>query len=67
MGSIESQAWDKPVDSIMTRDVVVADVHATVRSVEKIMEEKEHGCLIVVNGSLAVGIVTERDIVQSHG
>lgn len=64
MGSNEPQIWDNPVGSIMTRDVVVADVHATVRSVAKIMEEKGHGCLIVVSGSLAVGIVTERDIVH---
>lgn len=48
---------------------MVTDVHAvgpsvSVRELAAVMEREGHGCVIVVVGSVALGIVTERDIVH---
>lgn len=52
------------VEDIMVRDVHVVDREATVRETASIMAKEGHGCVIVVNAEYALGIVTERDIVQ---
>lgn len=52
------------VGLIMSRNVVAIERNATVRQAASLMEEKQHGCLIVVSGSLAIWIISERDIVQ---
>ena len=52
------------VELIMSRNVVAIERNATVRQAASLMEEKRRGCLIVVFGSQAIGIITERDIVH---
>ena len=56
-------------EASLVREIMVADVHtvgpsASVRDVAAVMEREGHGCVIVVAGSIALGIVTERDIVH---
>ena len=48
----------------MAREVVAADLHTTVKAGAEIMRSRRHGYLIVISKNLAVGIVTEPDIVQ---
>ncbi len=60
----ESQPFEQPVSLIMTTNLVVVEEGTLVRKAASIMAEKECGCLIVVSGYLAVGIVTERDVVR---
>ena len=64
MGTIEARTWEKSVETIMAREVVAADLHTTVKAAAEIMRSRRHSCLIVISKNLAVGIVTERDIVQ---
>ncbi|MHB1868742.1 MAG: CBS domain-containing protein [Nitrososphaerales archaeon] len=52
------------VELIMTSDVTAVQQDTAVRKAASIMAKKGFGCLIVVAGNLAVGIVTERDIVH---
>jgi CBS domain-containing protein len=52
------------VDEIMSTDVHVVDCHETVRTTASIMAKEGHGCVVVLRDDLAVGIVTEQDIVQ---
>ena len=52
------------VSEIMVTDVHVVGPATSVRETAIIMEKEGHGCVIVVNGNIAIGIVTERDIVQ---
>lgn len=51
------------VEEIMVEDVPVVNVDENVKNVAALMEKKEYGCLIVVDADIAVGIVTESDIV----
>lgn len=48
---------------IMVRDVPVVDIDENVKNAATMMEQKEYGCLIVVDEGVAIGIVTESDIV----
>ena len=54
---------------VQVRDVMTSEVHAvqagtSVRETARAMRNRGHGCVIVTRGYLAVGIVTERDIVH---
>jgi CBS domain-containing protein len=48
----------------MVQDVVTIDVNATVKKAVEIMNREEIGCLIVTKKEKAVGIVTERDMLN---
>jgi len=52
------------VKDIMTKDVVTIEVEKSIFDAAQIMTSKGLGCLIVVDKSLPVGIITERDIVR---
>ena len=56
---------DQPVERIMVTDVGTVQVGTTVKEAAALMEHKGYGCLVVVSGNLAIGIVTERDIVHN--
>jgi CBS domain-containing protein len=48
----------------MAENVVGIDQNTTVKQAASVMEQKGYGCLIIVSGSVAIGIVTERDFVH---
>lgn len=52
------------VKDIMTKDVVSVNVGSTVFEAAELMCQNQLGCLVVVDGEVPVGIVTERDIVR---
>ncbi len=52
------------VKDIMTKDVVSIDVSYSVFDAAEIMSSNQLGCLVVLDGEVPVGIVTERDIVR---
>jgi CBS domain-containing protein len=52
------------VEDVMVQDVVTIDVNATVKKAVEIMNKEEIGCLIVTKQEKAVGIVTERDMLN---
>ncbi|HZW54705.1 MAG TPA: CBS domain-containing protein [Nitrososphaerales archaeon] len=52
------------VEEIMVRDVHTVDCESSVKETARLMADEGHGCVIVVRAQLAVGIVTERDIVH---
>jgi len=52
------------VKDLMTKDIITMDIHKTVLAVAMLMSEKMIGCLVVTDGEMPVGIVTERDFVR---
>jgi CBS domain-containing protein len=52
------------VKDIMTKDVVSIDVNKSIFDAAELMSSKQLGCLIVMDGEVPVGIVTERDMVR---
>lgn len=52
------------VEDVMVQDVVTVDVNATVKKAVEIMNREEIGCLIVTKQEKAVGIITERDMLN---
>jgi len=52
------------IEEIMTTDVITIGPPATVRTASKLMREKGVGSLIVKENNKAIGIVTERDILN---
>ena len=59
---------DAPAEGLV-RSIMVTDVHTvwsatSVLETASIMEREGHGCVIVVDDNIAIGIVTERDIVH---
>ena len=52
------------VKDLMTKDVVTIDLNKTILDAATLMNEKERGCLVVMDGEAPVGIVTERDFVR---
>jgi len=52
------------VKDLMTKDVVTISSSKTVYDAVVLMTEKKIGCLIIIDGTAPVGIVTERDIVR---
>ena len=60
----ELQCLEEPVELVMSSNLVTTDKEVSVMEAASIMAKKECGCIIVVSGLLAEGIVTERDIVR---
>lgn len=54
---------DIPVKEIMTRDVCKANVSENIHSVAKKMVEYGVGSAVIMDGSKAVGIITEKDLI----
>jgi len=52
------------VKDIMTKDVVSINVDSSIFEAADLMCSNQLGCLVVVDGEMPVGIVTERDIVR---
>lgn len=52
------------VNEIMVDKVITTKTDTTVKDAAKLMNEKEIGCLIVVDDGKPVGIVTERDLLK---
>lgn len=52
------------VGDVMTTDVHVVKAGSSVKDTAAVMAREGHGCVIVVNGAFALGMVTERDIVH---
>jgi CBS domain-containing protein len=53
------------VKDVMNKNVVVAKDSATVREASRVMKNYDIGSLVVLKGTDIIGIVTERDIVNS--
>jgi CBS domain-containing protein len=62
-GKEQKDISEPSVLGIMVQDVPVVDVDENVKNAASMMEQKEYGCLIVVDEGVAIGIVTESDIV----
>jgi CBS domain-containing protein len=52
------------IKDIMTKNVITIDVGKTVFEAAQLMSEKSIGCLVVTDGGVPTGIVTERDFVK---
>jgi CBS domain-containing protein len=52
------------VKDIMTKNVVSISVNSSVLEAAELMGSSQLGCLVVVDGEVPVGIVTERDVVR---
>ena len=52
------------VEDVMVESVITVDVDSSVMKAVKIMNEHEIGCLVVTRRGKAVGIITERDLLQ---
>ena len=52
------------VKDIMTKDVVSIGVDKSVFEAAELMSSNQLGCLVILDGEVPVGIVTERDIVR---
>ena len=52
------------VKDIMTKDVVSIELNNNVFEAAELMSSSQLGCLVIMDGKLPVGIVTERDIVR---
>jgi CBS domain-containing protein len=61
---LESEDHEETVEDIMSSKVVTVDRNATVRAAASQMAQRKCSCLVVLQGSAAIGIVTERDLVR---
>lgn len=52
------------VKDLMTKKVITIDLNATVYDAAKLMDKKQIGCLVVTDGNVPIGMVTERDFVR---
>ena len=52
------------VEDVMVTDAITISYRASVKRAAQVMNKHEIGCLIVVKGNKAVGIVTERDVLR---
>lgn len=52
------------VKDLMTKDVVTIDPHKTVFDAATLMSERRVGCIVIMDGEVPVGIVTERDFIR---
>ena len=52
------------VRDFMTKNVITIDVQRTVLEAAKLMHQQDVGDIVVMEGSVAKGIVTERDLVR---
>jgi CBS domain-containing protein len=61
---LESQASSELVEDVMASRVVKIENDATVREAASLMDRRRCSSLVVVRANLALGIVTERDLVR---
>jgi CBS domain-containing protein len=52
------------VKDLMTKEIVTVDQYRTVSNAATLMTEKKIGCVVIMDGEVPVGIVTERDFVR---
>ena len=52
------------VKDIMTKNVISTDVNNSVFEAAELMSSNQVGCLVITDGELPIGIVTERDFVR---
>lgn len=52
------------VRDLMTKIVITIDQHKTVFDAATLMSEKRISCIVIIDGKVPVGIVTERDLVR---
>jgi CBS domain-containing protein len=52
------------VRDLMVKDVISLEAYATAYQAVKLMNENKIGCLVVLRNGEAVGIVTERDLLE---
>lgn len=55
---------DMNVEDIMVKNVITVDKDEAVSNAVDIMNEHNIGCLIVVSDGIAIGILTERDLLK---
>lgn len=55
---------DMNVEDIMVKNVITVDKNEAVSNAVDIMNEHNIGCLIVVSDGIAIGILTERDLLK---
>lgn len=54
----------RKLKDVMVKDVITIEVNATVRKAVRLMNDREIGCLVVVQGETPIGIVSERDMLK---
>ncbi|MDH3677045.1 MAG: CBS domain-containing protein [Nitrosopumilus sp.] len=52
------------VKDVMISEVSTLDSSAMIKDAAKLMDDKNIGCIILKNGEIPVGIITERDFVR---
>jgi len=52
------------VKDLMTKDVITIDLNKTIFDAAVLMSDSEVGCLVLMEGEVPVGILTERDFVR---
>ncbi|MCS7116251.1 MAG: CBS domain-containing protein [Nitrososphaerota archaeon] len=52
------------VKDVMSKDLVTIEADKSVLDAARLMAKKGVGCLIIVSGGKAIGIITERDLVS---
>jgi CBS domain-containing protein len=52
------------IEKLMTRNVITLSADASVYDAVKLMNKNKIGCLVVVDNSHIVGILTERDLLE---
>lgn len=60
----EQKSSDHFAEEIMEADVLSIKVGTTVKDAVSLMVKNDSGCLVIINKQTAVGIVTERDILN---
>jgi predicted transcriptional regulator len=60
----EKKSFDLPVAGIMTQDVVKAPSDVQLFEVIRRFKEREIGRLVVMDGDMPVGILTQSDIIK---
>ncbi len=63
-GRQEENEMALKVEDVMVREVISIDENSTVKEAAEIMNKFEIGCLLIIKGGKAMGIVTERDILK---
>lgn len=61
---MESEPPNEVVRNVMSKKVVTVDGATTVKAGASLMARRKCSCLVVLQGGIAIGIVTERDLVR---
>ena len=57
-------SFDMKIGDCMTKGVITLDVKKSAFEAAELLSKKNIGCVIITDGGDAVGIITERDLVQ---